>query len=89
MAATDFLNQPLEAGSVVIIRRPEYADLTVGVVLKLTAIKAHVAYMRHYGDNCAKHLIDQSCIVATTNQIAHQKAETIKASAIKQGWLNP
>lgn len=89
MAVKDFLNQPLEVGQTVIIRRPNYSDLAVGVVLKLTPQKAHVAYMLHYGDKASKYLIDQGSIVATDNPIAIERSMPVRASARLQGWLTP
>lgn len=89
MAVTDFLNQPLEVGQTVIICRPNYSNLTVGVVLKLTPQKAHVAYMPYSGDKAHKHLIDQDSIVATDNPVAVEKSMKARESARLQGWLNP
>lgn len=83
-SATDFLKQPLEEGAVVILTMPRYAELTVGVALRLTPQKVHVAYMHH---RINKILVDHRTVCVTDNAVAIKRAEKIKAEAIKEGWL--
>ena len=47
---TDFLGQTLALGDTVVFCRPNYRELTYGVVLKFTPQKMRVLYKAHYGE---------------------------------------
>lgn len=86
MSATDFLGQPLAVGNVVIFTTPRYADISIGVIYKVTPQKVRVAY-KPYSGSVDSIIVDHATVVKTDNAVALKRAAPVIAKAKENGWL--
>lgn len=63
----DFLDQDLALGDTVVFTRPNYRDMTYGVVLKFTKHYVQVLYKRHWGDHTDTYLADPKLLIKADN----------------------
>lgn len=59
----DFLGIDLAEGDFVAAIRPNYRELVLGQIVKITPKKVRVEYKLHYGTSTDTHLYDSSSLV--------------------------
>lgn len=59
----DFVGLELAEGDFVAAMRPNYRDLVLGRIIKMTPKKVRVEYKLHYGNSMDTHLYDPKLLV--------------------------